>query len=50
MLRLLSAVVLTVAIACLLGYVMSPGLQDLGSGLESGKRAALSHAAQSAGE
>ena len=48
MVRILSAVLLTVAMACLLGYVMSPGLHHLPNGLESGKRAALAHAAESA--
>jgi hypothetical protein len=42
MLRLLSAVLLSIAIVCLLGYVMSPGLGQVSNGLESGKRAALS--------
>jgi hypothetical protein len=41
MLRFFSALVLTLAWAAGLTYVMLPGLSNLGAGLESGKRIAL---------
>ncbi len=46
MLRLLSAVALTLVCCCGLAAVMGPGLNSIQNGLESGKRIALAQYAE----